>query len=108
MEIGALLCTSRNPRCEACPVQKQCLWRANGYPETSFEKKKQEWHGTDRKCRGTIVQALRENSSLTESELKRLWENDSQVEKALQSLLKDKLISKNESESYSLPREFAR
>jgi A/G-specific adenine glycosylase len=27
MELGALVCTPRNPRCEACPVGSQCLGR---------------------------------------------------------------------------------
>ena len=27
MELGALVCTPRNPRCEACPIASQCLGR---------------------------------------------------------------------------------
>jgi A/G-specific adenine glycosylase len=104
MEFGALMCTSRNPKCDACPISEICLWRANGYPALQVEKKKQGWHGTNRKCRGTVVQALRESSSLTESALKTLWNDDSQVEKALQTLISDGLISLNLNKSYSLPK----
>lgn len=103
MELGALICTARNPQCNDCPVIAQCSWRANGYPKSELKKKTQTWHGTDRQCRGTIVQALRENSSLTEKEIKKLWYEDSQVEKALETLLKDGLISRSARRRYCLP-----
>ena len=28
MELGALVCTARNPDCERCPVQRNCRWKA--------------------------------------------------------------------------------
>ena len=103
MELGALLCTSRKPRCDECPIKARCLWRANGYPESGTVRKVQTWHGTDRQCRGVIVQALRENVSLTELALKQLWKKDSQVEKALSSLQKDGLIAATDQGQYFLP-----
>lgn len=103
MELGALICTSRNPLCDQCPVMIQCVWRGRGYPKSAVKKPTQAWHGTDRQCRGTIVQALRDNSSLTEIEIKKLWPDDSQVEKALGTLLKDKLIAQSSKSRYSLP-----
>jgi A/G-specific adenine glycosylase len=30
MELGALVCTPRNPRCDACPVAANCVARARG------------------------------------------------------------------------------
>jgi len=33
MELGAMICTSRNPRCEACPISGDCVARANGTAE---------------------------------------------------------------------------
>ncbi|HEX6176733.1 MAG TPA: A/G-specific adenine glycosylase [Thermoanaerobaculia bacterium] len=32
MEIGALVCTPRNPKCDACPIRKQCGAYASGRP----------------------------------------------------------------------------
>jgi A/G-specific adenine glycosylase len=55
-------------------------------------------------CRGIIVQALRDNSSLTEREIKELWQGDSQVEKGLETLLHDGLIARVTRVKYSLPR----
>jgi A/G-specific adenine glycosylase len=66
-------------------------------------RKSQDWHGTDRKCRGTIVQALRENESLTENAIKKLWPDESQVEKALITLLEDRLIQPIPRKRFRLP-----
>ena len=104
MELGAVVCTSKNPKCELCPVSALCNWRILGYPKTELTRKSQSWHGTDRKCRGTIVQALRENNSLTESAIKKLWPDESQVEKALVTLLEDQLIQSISSSRYRLPQ----
>jgi A/G-specific adenine glycosylase len=104
MELGALICTSKNPACELCPIIGQCNWRKNGYPKTELVRKSQDWHGTDRKCRGTIVQALRGNESLTESAIKKLWPEESQVEKALKTLLEDQLIQALPRRRYRLPQ----
>jgi A/G-specific adenine glycosylase len=103
MELGAVICTSKNPICENCPIINQCQWLKNGYPKTDLVRKSQDWHGTDRKCRGVIVQALRENESLTESTIKKLWPDQSQVEKALRTLLDDLLIEKQSAKRYRLP-----
>jgi A/G-specific adenine glycosylase len=32
MELGALICTARRPRCGDCPLRRHCAWRAAGYP----------------------------------------------------------------------------
>jgi A/G-specific adenine glycosylase len=103
MELGAMICTSRSPHCEQCPVILQCKWRAQGYPKSEIKKRAQSWHGTDRQCRGTIVQALRDHPSLTEIEIKKFWHDDSQVDRAIITLLKDKLISGLPGNFYSLP-----
>jgi A/G-specific adenine glycosylase len=104
MELGALVCTSKNPICEKCPVISQCNWRKNGYPKTDLVRKSQDWHGTDRQCRGTIVQALRENQSLTENAIMKLWPDQSQVVKALKTLQADLLIEAIPRNRYRLPQ----
>ena len=104
MELGAIVCTSSNPKCELCPVISECNWRKNGFPKSDLIRKSQDWHGTDRKCRGTIVQALRENESLTENAIKKLWPDESQVERALITLLEDRLIQSIPRARYRLPQ----
>jgi A/G-specific adenine glycosylase len=92
MELGALICKARTPLCEECPLQNLCLWRSKGYPELAEVKKRAAWHGSDRQCRGVILQALRERSEIDENDLITLWSNQSQYEKALTSLIDDGLI----------------
>ncbi|HWS58488.1 MAG TPA: A/G-specific adenine glycosylase [Actinotalea sp.] len=60
MELGALVCTARAPRCEACPVGALCAWRTAGMPDDApVERRRQSWHGTDRQARGLVMAALR-------------------------------------------------
>ena len=103
MELGALICTSRNPKCDQCPLASMCQWKAVGYPASELPRRTQDWHGTDRQCRGVIVQALREYPALKKQQLEKLWHDESQIEKALTSLIKDGLVSLNESSLYALP-----
>ena len=104
MELGALVCTAKNPLCGRCPVADSCQWRSLDYPRTERIKRTQSWHGTDRQCRGTIVQALRENDLLTKKQIRLLWDVTSQVDKALLTLLDDGLIEARGKNTFSLPR----
>jgi A/G-specific adenine glycosylase len=103
MELGALICTAQNPKCAICPIADSCKWRSLDFPKSDQKKRTQAWHGTDRQCRGVIVQALRENKILSIKDFKKLWHLDSQVEKALSSLIKDGLITSPKKNYYSLP-----
>ena len=105
MELGALVCTAKNPLCGRCPVADSCQWRSLDYPRTERIKRTQSWHGTDRQCRGTIVQALRENDLLTKKQIQLLWDVTSQVDKALLTLLDDGLIEARGRDTFSLPRQ---
>ena len=104
MELGALICTSQSPKCGICPVANDCTWRSLDYPQSDVVKRTQTWHGTDRQCRGTVVQALRENETLTKAEISQLWDVPSQLEKALLTLLDDGLIEARGKNRFSLPR----
>jgi len=104
MELGAMICTSQSPKCGICPVANSCRWRSLDYPKSDLAKRRQSWHGTDRQCRGTIVQALRENEILTKDQIKQLWDVPSQLEKALITLLDDGLIEVRGKNKFSLPR----
>ncbi|WP_311764315.1 A/G-specific adenine glycosylase [Arthrobacter ipis] len=59
MELGALVCTARAPKCAVCPVRDRCAWLAAGEPPPSYTPKGQAWHGTDRQVRGGVMAVLR-------------------------------------------------
>ena len=60
MELGALVCTARSPKCAACPVQHRCAWLAAGEPAPEYVPKGQAWAGTDRQVRGALMAVLRQ------------------------------------------------
>ena len=61
MELGALVCTAREPDCGACPWQAGCAWLAAGRPADvhAGRRRTQAWHGTDRQARGLVMARLR-------------------------------------------------
>ena len=62
MELGALVCTARSPKCAQCPISAQCAWVAAGMPPPDYVPKGQAWAGTDRQVRGAIMAVLRQAS----------------------------------------------
>ena len=62
MELGALVCTAREPDCGACPWRVSCAWLAAGRPADihAGRRRTQAWHGTDRQARGLVMARLRE------------------------------------------------
>jgi A/G-specific adenine glycosylase len=104
MELGAVICTAKKPKCGVCPLADQCKWRNLDFPLSDQPKRTQTWHGTNRQCRGVIVQALRENSALSKKEINLLWDVPSQVEKALLTLLEDGLVISIPGQRFSLPQ----
>ena len=59
MELGALICTAKNPECDLCPVRDMCAWRATGCPEAEYTPVGQSWAGTDRQLRGAMMAVVR-------------------------------------------------
>ncbi|WNM27120.1 A/G-specific adenine glycosylase [Demequina capsici] len=60
MELGALVCTARAPRCDECPIAADCAWLAAGAQGLDAAPRRvQPWHGTDRQVRGRIMALLR-------------------------------------------------
>jgi A/G-specific adenine glycosylase len=86
MELGALVCTKRAPRCDACPLA--CAWRANGRP-AGAPRKAQPWHGTDRQARGALMAVLR--ASHGPADLTDAWPDATQRARALRGLVEDGL-----------------
>lgn len=69
MELGALVCTARSPKCGECPVSGSCAWLAAGGPAPTYTPKGQSWHGTDRQVRGAVLAVLRAAESPVAPEL---------------------------------------
>jgi len=104
MELGALVCTSRVPDCDACPVSAQCAWLASGKPAADGPARRQPtYEGSDRQARGLVLGALRDSPTpVAVDELARACPDDEQRMRAIASLLDDGLIVRR-GRRYSLP-----
>jgi A/G-specific adenine glycosylase len=105
MELGALVCTARSPRCDECPVADLCRWRAVGYPAYDGPVRSgQAWHGTDRQCRGRLMAVLRDAPGpVPKSALDLVWPDALQRERALDGLVADGLVEPVANGTYALP-----
>jgi A/G-specific adenine glycosylase len=105
MELGALICTARQPRCGECPVKDQCAWRALGHPASAGPPARtQSYDGTDRQCRGSILSLLRSvDAAVAPDALSAVWGDAHQRERALASLIDDGLVIANDDTSVELP-----
>jgi A/G-specific adenine glycosylase len=105
MELGALVCTARTPRCADCPVLESCAWRLAGKPEYDGPPRRgQTYAGTDRQCRGRLLAVLRGASDPVEKpELDIVWADAIQRERALDGLVADGLVEPLDDGRYALP-----
>lgn len=94
MELGAVVCTARAPRCDACPLVHMCAWRAAGYPDTGDRRRRQaRYEGSDRQARGAVLRALRDAPShaLPQACVIDEWPDTRQRDRAIGSLIADGL-----------------
>jgi len=94
MELGALVCTSASPRCTACPVADLCLWKQLGRPAAEGPARPaQGWAGTDRQCRGRLLELFRAAPQpLFAESLDAAWPAGPQRERCLTALVTDGLV----------------
>lgn len=110
MELGALVCTAKNPDCAACPIKASCTWQLAGCPEPSEEetarakKRVQKFTGTDRQVRGLLLDVLRGSPHpVAQADLDAVWPDAAQRSRAQASLLEDGLMDVNDEGLFHLP-----
>lgn len=101
LDLGATVCTSRRPRCDACPIRVACVWQAGGCtppdpargsagvsgPQSRFE-------GSDRQGRGRLVDALRRHGAVAPRDIAAAagWPDDEErAARVVASLVRDGL-----------------
>lgn len=94
MELGALVCTARAPRCGECPVADRCAWLAAGRPEpTGPGRRAQGYEGTDRQVRGRILAVLRAHDlPQTRAAFASADPDPARVDRCLAGLIEDGLV----------------
>jgi A/G-specific adenine glycosylase len=107
MELGALVCTARAPRCADCPVFADCAWQRAGRPAYAGPVKvAQKFAGTDRQVRGLLLDVLRGTSEpVPKAKLDVVWSDAGQRDRCLHSLLVDGLVEQTGGGLFALPGE---
>lgn len=105
MELGALVCKARSPRCGECPVRDLCAWRTAGYPAWDGPPRKgQTYANTDRQCRGVLLAVLRSSDEpVATAELISTWHDAAQASRCLVSLATDGLAVAVGADTWRLP-----
>lgn len=94
MELGAVVCTARSPKCDVCPIAHVCAWRAAGYPHTGDTRRRQaKYEGSDRQARGAVLRMLRDSTAHTMPLAAVIpdWPDPPQRDRAIDSLVADGL-----------------
>ena len=107
MELGAVICTARSPRCDACPLAV-CAWLRAGRPASTLPPRRtQRYDGTDRQARGRLMAVLRDAVGPVERvRLDVAWPQDpAQRDRALDSLLVDGLVEQTDDGLFALAGE---
>lgn len=105
MELGALVCTARSPRCGECPISDLCRWQLRGRPAHEGPPRRgQAWAGTDRQMRGALLRRLRESPGpVPRAALEAVSDNALQRERCLDSLVADGLVEPLPRDLFQLP-----
>lgn len=107
MELGAVVCTARSPRCAGCPLSGECAWVQAGRPAmTAPGRPAQRFVGTDRQVRGLLLDVLRDAPHpVPRTRMDAVWIDVAQRDRCLDSLLVDGLIEQTANGRYALPGE---
>jgi A/G-specific adenine glycosylase len=107
MELGALVCTARDPACDRCPLRRACAWQRAGRPAPAVPapRRTQRYEGTDRQARGALLAVLRARvpGSVEAAALDAAWPDPAQRDRALAGLIEDGLIVVANDGRYGLP-----
>ncbi|MDQ1512265.1 MAG: A/G-specific adenine glycosylase [Microbacteriaceae bacterium] len=105
MELGAVVCTARAPRCEACPIAGSCRWRLAGFPAPAGPpaRRQARYEGSDRQRRGRVLAELRASDvPVSEAELTAVLPEAAERERVLSGLAADGLAERTP-DGWALP-----
>jgi A/G-specific adenine glycosylase len=105
MELGAVICTARAPKCGECPVAQQCAWVLAGSPANAGRMRtpQKKYEGSVRQARGAILALARSSQQVTDTEIAVAVPDRKLREQALEGLLTDGLVV-NVKQGYELPK----
>jgi A/G-specific adenine glycosylase len=104
MELGAVICTARAPKCDECPIAQQCAWVLAGSPANAGRTRtpQKKYEGSVRQARGAILALAREGQAISSAEITDAVPGQLRRDLALEGLLSDGLIVDTE-QGFRLP-----
>lgn len=116
LDLGALVCVRRAPRCDACPVSSSCAWSIAGRPEpdpatgsAAVGRGQSRFEGSFRQGRARLLDALRRGGPVPPARftVECGWEGrtdaDEEARRAAGSLVRDGLAVELDDGSLVLP-----
>lgn len=92
MDLSSIICLSRNPKCNICPIEDNC----SKYFYEEKSKKYESFKGSNREKRGKILKKLLESKELSFLDIQKLVESDkSDTLSVLSKMEKDMLVDIN-------------
>jgi A/G-specific adenine glycosylase len=110
LDVGALHCRPRVPRCEGCPVSETCTWFLAGRPEpdpakgsAAVSRRQARFEGSARQARGRLMAALGAgpvalDDVATVAQLTDRPEPDGAVAELVDGLVRDGLVERGDGE----------
>ncbi len=108
LDLGSLICKSKNPACEKCPIRTSCSWKGVGVDpakgSAGVSGTQSKFEGSDRQGRGKLVAALR-TKSVSKKELAEVmgWPTDPERAERVASTVVSDGLAIYEKDTFSLP-----
>jgi len=98
MDLGAITCISKTPRCGACPVKDWCSGPASYAPAPAQGR----FEGSARQLRGAIVRSLVRGDATFKDIVQQTGFPTAQVEMALADLMSEQMVTRDENAVYRI------
>lgn len=103
MDLGREICRT-TPRCDTCPLEGTCAFRAAGRVGRSSFRRRSVFEGSLRQVRGAVLAVLRRKDRATVARLARdSGFDDDRVREALDGLTRDGVVEAGPRGTYRLP-----
>ena len=98
MDLGSSICTSSNPKCNICPLEKNCKKYI-----ISSKNSVEKFRGSNRELRGKIIKLLVKQNQITVKNItKKTNENEAKIMTAINSLENDGLLRVRENNTIEI------
>jgi len=92
MDFSSIICLSRSPKCNICPIEKNC----NKYFSLKKSRRQEDFTGSDREKRGKILKKLVNSKELHFTDVQELVRADEyKILPVLEKMEKDRLVHIN-------------